>query len=1134
MNRIWKSAFSVLLAIALLLPMAPVVRAEGGEGESESASVSAERVELSTNVSGNQIYYRSGYAGEITVTATVFPSTYTGKIQWELSEDARLKVLSKDETVSGGQAKITLQAMQPVSNLDVPTLTAAVDTAATTSKIKSAPLVIKVAKDTVNTSQINFTQTSATVQIGKTVQLSLNTKPVYPSGNGTPPLVYESSAPAFATVDENGLVKGLREGGATIIAKVDNVQLGTSVNVSVVPLSSSLTGEATLGVKFSMQDIYDSLLSQFSSTYGVKPTKVTFPALNKANGTLCSKGGTPIVANDPYDFSQLHDMYVDPTNAGTFSFKATVTDGTNSITGNIAITIVVPTKAIRIPLTGSTNYSFNQVSEDNSGRTGAQLIRDALGTFGSISFDSVSTESSKVGTLYTSSFANSDNRVSNGTVVTASDIDDLYFTPSRAGTYTVSFSTYSGSSGYGTVISKGELIIPVDGTSLDLSINLSKVEPYTFANSPSSGSNSLYALLLSAINGSVGGSNWGGIKFDGIASASTCGTLHQSSAHARAISADDYIAKSSISQLYYVPDRAGTYEVVYGIYGTAESTKPIANGKLTIVCSTIPTGVSDITYTVSTKGSVSFKETDFIDFFQKENGNRYELSYVVFTEYLGDGTFYHDSQSFVPYNSADFYASTYSGTLPSNPHYLDRIKFTAPEKSGVTAVTFTCYGTAGSTTKQTSGKLCIFYTANTVPALTYNASDVASIDLKEADFVAAYNAAMNTSIAKPSFNIQLLTAPNKGLLYYYYGGGNTRRNLTSTNISDYTFAVNGSSHDTVEYVSYSANKSSFGTDTITYVASSTSGTLLYVGEIQFKLSSDVSINITNDGSNFQLSDFYTSNESDPVLYITFPKPSAGVVYAYDGNRYVAATAATKFYTVSPGDGQYALTSAFYAPKANDTNPITLKYVAHRKSGITSSNSMTLNVLSKTSSATFGDVAGVTGWASNSIDFASKMGLVKGTSTNPPKFSPSNTMRRCDFVLMLYRLAGSPTVSGATFSDVTSDKYYYDSAVWAFRNNIMRNVTINGLYNPEGAMTRQDFAQILYNYANAIGEDTSNTGSIRAYADASSVSSNTLEGVTWAVAKGYITSAVAGQLYIEPTRAATRAEISTLLHRYLTY
>lgn len=1135
-NKTWRSVFSVLLAAALLLPMAPAVRADALSGEaakvagdySSESDVTVAATGITLSPAGGTVYYRDGYAGKITVTAVVSPSNYSGKVKWTLETGGGLVSLSAAETdVSLGKAEATLTTM---------------GTGEGSVNLKgaagghSATITITVAKDTVKPSTVAFSNTALSVRVGESAKVSLKDTPEYLSGGKAASVTYVSSNTAVATVDANGSVQGVKVGTATISARVDGAAVpgGGTVTVTVAPPTPELTGSATLGSNFSLRSFHTSLNTQFSSAYGHGPTKISFSDLGTA-GTLTDKDGRAVVSGTQYAFSELLDMYLKTASAGKFECKYTVKDDTaaNAISGTVTITISVPNYPVRIPIDGSANYSFDQAG--SGGKTGAQMIGETLGTFGSIKFGAVSTASGNVGTLYTGNPPSNDNRVENGTVVSSSAVNKLYFTPSRAGTYTISFTAYSNSDGTGAVICTGSLILPVDAASLDLSFSLSSVAPYTFSNAPGSGTDSLASQLRDVINGAVGSSLWGGIKFDGAASAPSTGTLYPNSS-SRAISTSDYISKTNISYLYYVPERSGTYEITYGVYENENSTKVIATGKLTIYAAAIPAGASDITYTTTAKSTVTLSESDFINFFQKKNSSKYHLAYVIFNEYDGNGTFYHGSSSFLPYNSSDYYTSTYTGSMPTNARYLDRLTFTAPSDTGYTAVLFTCYGgtATNSATTVTTGKLCIFYSADSVPVVSYNISGGTSADLKEADFAAAYNAAMKTSLSKPSFTIQLLTVPSKGTLYHYYSGNN-RRALTSSNFANYTFAVNDTSRSSVDELTYIPDRNESGTDEITYLVSSSGGAVLYIGTIQFKFGSDLTLYVTNDGSNFQLTDFYDASDSDPILYVTFPQPSAGKVYVYAGDRYVAASAATKLYTVSASNGDYPITSAFYAPRANETGAVSIQCVAHRKSGATNNNTITLNILSKSSSTTFGDVGGVTSWAANSIDFARKMGLVNGTQLNPPLFSPSNTMRRSDFVLMLYRLAGSPAVVGSSpYADVTSDKYYYDSVVWAYGNNIMRNVTFNNLYDPEGALTRQDFAQILFNYTRAMGGNTASNVSLLSYSDASSVSANTLEGVMWAVANGYITSAVVGALYIEPTRAATRAEISTLLHRYLTY
>ena len=83
-------------------------------------------------------------------------------------------------------------------------------------------------------------------------------------------------------------------------------------------------------------------------------------------------------------------------------------------------------------------------------------------------------------------------------------------------------------------------------------------------------------------------------------------------------------------------------------------------------------------------------------------------------------------------------------------------------------------------------------------------------------------------------------------------------------------------------------------------------------------------------------------------------------------------------------------------------------------------------------------------------------------------------------------------------------------------------------------TRQDFATILYNYTKYRGISVTNSGSLTKYTDANAVSAYAKDAVTWAVARGYITSMSTTELILSPATSANRAQVATLLHRYFTY
>ena len=108
------------------------------------------------------------------------------------------------------------------------------------------------------------------------------------------------------------------------------------------------------------------------------------------------------------------------------------------------------------------------------------------------------------------------------------------------------------------------------------------------------------------------------------------------------------------------------------------------------------------------------------------------------------------------------------------------------------------------------------------------------------------------------------------------------------------------------------------------------------------------------------------------------------------------------------------------------------------------------------------------------------------------------MTRGDFVLILYRNAGSPSVYGVSnpFTDVKSTDYYYEAVLWAYRNNVV-NGTSTTTFGPKGKITREQIASILWRLA---GKPVY-SASLRSYTDYASVSDYAYDAMSWAVGSG---------------------------------
>lgn len=159
------------------------------------------------------------------------------------------------------------------------------------------------------------------------------------------------------------------------------------------------------------------------------------------------------------------------------------------------------------------------------------------------------------------------------------------------------------------------------------------------------------------------------------------------------------------------------------------------------------------------------------------------------------------------------------------------------------------------------------------------------------------------------------------------------------------------------------------------------------------------------------------------------------------------------------------------------------------------------------------------------------GLMQGTSDR--LFSPNNTTTRAMVVTILYRLEGSPDLSnenlGYPFADVDASSWYGDAVYWARLNGITNGIS-NTNFGPDGSISREQMAALLYRYADFAGYDVSTGGmSLSEYADASEISSYAVTAMRWAINKGLITGVSNTEL--DPQGTATRAQVATILMRF---
>jgi hypothetical protein len=169
------------------------------------------------------------------------------------------------------------------------------------------------------------------------------------------------------------------------------------------------------------------------------------------------------------------------------------------------------------------------------------------------------------------------------------------------------------------------------------------------------------------------------------------------------------------------------------------------------------------------------------------------------------------------------------------------------------------------------------------------------------------------------------------------------------------------------------------------------------------------------------------------------------------------------------------------------------------------------------------------WAKEDIEFVVNRGLFSGTSD--ATFSPDTAMTRGMFVTVLGRLANADVKSyiETNFNDVKSDAYYMGYIVWASKNNIV-NGTGNGNFAPDHAISREQMAVIMSNYAKAMNLKLTGGYGENNFDDSAKISDYAKDAVKQMQMAGII-NGKNGNL-LDPQGTSTRAEVSAVLYRFV--
>ena len=157
------------------------------------------------------------------------------------------------------------------------------------------------------------------------------------------------------------------------------------------------------------------------------------------------------------------------------------------------------------------------------------------------------------------------------------------------------------------------------------------------------------------------------------------------------------------------------------------------------------------------------------------------------------------------------------------------------------------------------------------------------------------------------------------------------------------------------------------------------------------------------------------------------------------------------------------------------------------------------------------------------------GLVNGVSTEPPLYAPDMSTTRGQMITMIYRLMGSPEVTGTSpFADIEAGRFYEKAVIWGAQTGVVKGVSETE-YAPDQLITREQFTAMLYRlYCENYG-DVEPSGDLSKFPDQDKISNYARDAMRWAVEVGIINGKNGN---LDAKGIASRAEVATMLQRYM--
>lgn len=848
---------------------------------------------------------------------------------------------------------------------------------------------------------------------------------------------WQSSAPSIASVQSTGtktaIVTGISVGTATITGVPVYNFLGTEQEFPSESYSFTVTvsgtgypggGGSATGYHTSLSQGSMALTINGNSYLSVSAMSTYYQIQN----VTWSSSNTAVANVTPYS-SGTNSAYVTGYTNGTATIYATVTGWDSysyqQFTDYLACVVTVGTGAGTGVVTLSSNNL--QMSYNSTQTLSVTAINGSTPTGASVTW---TTSDPTVVGFYNTGYGSSS---AVGTSVTL-------YTGSKAGQATITASTVISGQTY-----TAQCVVTV-GNNFNVTATVSSGETgFTLGSTNMKTTTSVVNQIASALYSSAVGTyrTLSHVIFGNV-------TSNYGSLNATAGTAYYYGGSSlyygNLENIAFVPSAyssTGSATFSFTAYDTLGGSYP---GTLTI---TVEKGGSnlDVAYSATLGQTVQLNVQDFSNFWQKETGNLGTLRYVTFGNSSSTvGRLYYSSingqQIAVPGSTVQFYVSpSYNQTSLGSVSFVPS-KMGTSYRTGTLAVPFTAYGTTSASSAAVtsrSGMMYIMVTDGAVEDISYQAPTT-GVKLDGSDFLTVYRKATNSTLTATGMYIQLLDVPAYGSLYYGSGSYLTSgTKLTTANIGSMLFSSNSGATNSINSITYIPGTTK-AADTVRYVAYSTSnGTPLYVGEINFGATAKGAIKYhTNSaGVTFKSTDFFNADTGLlSVQYITFGKPSSGTLYKNYSNGKGTAVSTTDLFSYSNNGSQVtSINNLTYVPAAGYTGVVSIPYTGSNITGTQVSGTVKVYVVAKA----FTDVP-TTLWSYEYVTELTASGIVNGVT--PTTFYPNSDVKYGEALKLIMLAAGysEQAKTGSHWASGYLTRAYRDGLV--SNPNIDLNATVD--------------------------------------------------------------------------------------------